>query len=814
MPNLSGRCCLQSGLVGAALLLTHQASFAQSIVAESDTATQVRQLNNQFEITGGVSSADGANLFHGFQQFGLSAEQVANFVSPAEVRNIVGRVMGGQASYLDGLLQVSGSAANLFLLNPAGMLFGPNARLDLSGDFTATTATGLAFGDRALTTLGDNNYAALVGNPTGFIFAGAAPAAIANAGDLAVAPGRSLALIGGTVANTGTLTAAEGSLLVAAVPGESLVRLSHPAMLLSLEVAPLPATTPGAVPTFQPLDLPTLLTGGSAAGSPGLSVNADGSVSLVNQTGAIAAEPGTTIVSGRLDTAGTTGGQIAVVGDRVALLSSHLDASGQQGGGSLRVGGGYQGQGSLPNATQTYISADSRLEASAGDRGNGGRVIVWADDTTRFYGAIAAGGGIQAGNGGFVEVSGKDNLVFRGTVSVGAANGQAGRLLLDPDFITIIDAPDGSGTLDDELTPGSDSDLFASVPNDGANTLSVGQLEASSSDAQLILQANNGIAIADISDDLIALNLSSAAGGFITFDADADGDGVGNFTMDPSDTIRTSGGAVTIRGVNIRTGDILTDFGDPTGDVDIQGAALRLGRIDSGDTTVDGGRIELVATEGDIVVDSLESGPGGLRIEAAGLFQAVGSDLEFFNAPSGSDLGGVPVSVLVRSTLTTPGQLVILHSGATSAALTEEIVIEGNSAAFVFGPRIDNPSNPGQLGPGASYTPLVFGSSDFPATVSGAAGAIAVGAGSDATLVTSFQNQPFVADFDSASVDQLEQEEEDDIARSRSATVALDAVAADEAACTAQALVTNTEGLPELRTNCPTEPSADDTVPK
>ncbi|WP_346291757.1 filamentous hemagglutinin N-terminal domain-containing protein [Sphaerothrix gracilis] len=569
MPNLSGRCCLQSGLVGAALLLTHQASFAQSIVAESDTATQVRQLNNQFEITGGVSSADGANLFHGFQQFGLSAEQVANFVSPAEVRNIVGRVTGGQASYLDGLLQVSGSTANLFLLNPAGMLFGPNARLDLSGDFTATTATGLTFGDRALTTLGDNNYAALVGNPTGFIFAGAAPAAIANAGDLAVAPGRSLALIGGTVANTGTLTAAEGSLLVAAVPGESLVRLSHPAMLLSLEVAPLPATTPGAVPTFQPLDLPTLLTGGSANGSTGLSMNADGSVSLVNQTGAIAAELGTTIVSGRLDTAGTTGGQIAVVGDRIAVVDATLDASGQNGGGTLRIGGDYQGQGSLPNAAETLISTNSSLLASAEERGNGGRIIVWSDEATHFLGHAIAQGGQQSGDGGFVEVSSAQLLDFTGTVDTLAPAGTVGTLLIDPPNIRV----DTSGS--------STADTTVILANNLASTLT-------STDGQL--QADNNVTFA------VPINISQSGLG-LSVDA-------GNNIF--ADDVRIGSGPINFRaGNNITVGNLRGQTISLIAGEDITVSTLAAAGLDAG--------------------NSADNLAGQITVQAGGLFRATGA---------------------------------------------------------------------------------------------------------------------------------------------------------------------------------------------
>jgi large exoprotein involved in heme utilization and adhesion len=79
-------------------------------------------------------------------------------------------VTGGEASVINGLLQVTGSNANLYLMNPAGIVFGANARLDVAGSFTATTANGIGFGDRWFNAVGANNYATLIGNPSSFAF--------------------------------------------------------------------------------------------------------------------------------------------------------------------------------------------------------------------------------------------------------------------------------------------------------------------------------------------------------------------------------------------------------------------------------------------------------------------------------------------------------------------------------------------------------------------------------------------------------------------------------------------------------------------
>nr|MCU0516512.1 filamentous hemagglutinin N-terminal domain-containing protein [Oscillatoria sp. Prado101] len=111
--------------------------------APDGTGTTVTPEGNTFNIQGGSLSSDGANLFHSFQKFGLSSGETANFLSNPDIRNILGRVVGGDASYINGLIQVSGGNSNLFLMNPAGILFGPNASLNVPASFTATTATGI-----------------------------------------------------------------------------------------------------------------------------------------------------------------------------------------------------------------------------------------------------------------------------------------------------------------------------------------------------------------------------------------------------------------------------------------------------------------------------------------------------------------------------------------------------------------------------------------------------------------------------------------------------------------------------------------------
>ncbi|MEH2116445.1 filamentous hemagglutinin N-terminal domain-containing protein [Nostoc sp.] len=248
---------------------------AQSITPATDgTGSLVTPNGNRLDIGGGSLSGDGANLFHSFQKFGLDSNQIANFLSNPNIHNILGRVVGGDPSVINGLLQVTGGNSNLFLINPAGIVFGANASLNVPADFTATTANSIGFGSSSFNTVGNNNYTNLVGTPNTFAFTTSEPGSIVNFGNLAVSTGKNINLLGGTVISTGQLSAPGGNITVAAVPGENLLRISQPGHLLSLEIQPPAATS------VNPATLPQLLTGAGVGNANALKVNSNGQVEL------------------------------------------------------------------------------------------------------------------------------------------------------------------------------------------------------------------------------------------------------------------------------------------------------------------------------------------------------------------------------------------------------------------------------------------------------------------------------------------------------------------------------------------------------
>ncbi|MEM8642122.1 MAG: DUF4347 domain-containing protein [Cyanobacteria bacterium P01_G01_bin.54] len=242
-----------------------QPAQAQNITAALDgTGTVITIDGNTYQIEGGTQA--GANLFHSFQEFGLSANEIAHFLSRPEIQNVLGRVVGGDPSVIEGLIRLSGGDSNLYLINPAGLVFTQGASLDVPGSFTATTATRLDFGEGFFNALGENDYATLTGEPLGFVF-DTQTGLVVNEAALEVAAGESLWLLGGTVLSTGTVAAPQGNVTIAAIPGANQIKITPEGSLLSLVLDVVPATAgnlPESLPGelgIQPVDLPRYLTG-------------------------------------------------------------------------------------------------------------------------------------------------------------------------------------------------------------------------------------------------------------------------------------------------------------------------------------------------------------------------------------------------------------------------------------------------------------------------------------------------------------------------------------------------------------------------
>jgi filamentous hemagglutinin family protein len=323
---------------------------AQSITSAPDgTGTVVTGQGDRFDISGGTQA--GNNLFHSFSRFSLNANQVANFISQPIIQNILGRVTGGEVSLINGLIQVTGGRANLFLMNPAGIVFGPSASLNLPASFTATTATGIGFNDRWFNAIGPNTYAALTGTPDALIFSHADGTtelgSIINTANLKLGSVGNLSLVGGVVVNTGQLQTQDGQIQVVAVPDVGgdrlpLIRLSQVGYVLSLEIQPrASAIAQGLNPlpnSFSVLSLPALLTGGSIPQVTTITVNSAGEVVLADSGVVIPAQSGSAIATRTLIASGTNSG-IQITGETLTLVNPTLAAINTLNNGEIRLKG-------------------------------------------------------------------------------------------------------------------------------------------------------------------------------------------------------------------------------------------------------------------------------------------------------------------------------------------------------------------------------------------------------------------------------------------------------------------------------------------
>src|SRR3954465_3971753 len=159
------------------VVLAAPGSAKSQVVTDGSVGPRVSLRGGQIEIGAALGSRRGDNLFHSFEKFGVATGQTATFTGPETIRNVISRVTGGETSLIDGTLSSKVGQADLYFLNPAGVVFGPNAHLDAPAAFHVSTADELRFADGAkFSTTTPATSGLSVAAPEAFGFLGPTPA--------------------------------------------------------------------------------------------------------------------------------------------------------------------------------------------------------------------------------------------------------------------------------------------------------------------------------------------------------------------------------------------------------------------------------------------------------------------------------------------------------------------------------------------------------------------------------------------------------------------------------------------------------------
>ncbi|QNM97681.1 two-partner secretion domain-containing protein [Chitinimonas koreensis] len=406
--------------------LAHANPSGGTVVAGS--ATMQQQGNNLV-----VTNTPGAII--NWQSFSIGQNELTRFVQQGASSAVLNRVTGQDPSKILGQLQSNGK---VFLINPNGIVFGQGAQVDVAGLVASTL------------NISDEDFRA-----GRMRFEGGQTGSVRNAANITTASGGFVYLIAPNVENNGVVVSPKGEILLAAGSSVELVdgvdtslrvRIKAPAGE-ALNVGQLIAEQ-GRIGVFAAAIRQQGLVSANRAeigegGKIVFKASRDVTLAAGSKTEAQGGEvkidaAQAAAVDGAIDVSNAAGkgGQAQVLGERVAV-DGRIDASGRDGGGTILVGGDYQGSNAaVRNADYTRLGTNAWLNADATEKGDGGKIVAWADQDTSAAGRISARGGQAGGNGGFAEVSGKRNLDFHTVVDLSAERGQRGKLLLDPtDFV-------------------------------------------------------------------------------------------------------------------------------------------------------------------------------------------------------------------------------------------------------------------------------------------------------------------------------------------------------------------------------------------
>lgn len=359
------------GWVLACLLLLFTGEGRSDITPDSTMGSVANLTGQDYSITGGTQL--GSNLFHSFSVFDIHTGESATFNGPGAINNIISRVTGGNLSTIDGALGSSIAGANLYLLNPAGILFGPNATLNVDGSFHVSTANYLVLGSDGRFDASNPGATVLSTAPPsafGYIDASAAPVTL-NGSFLEVPDGETLSVIGGDIEVTdASLYASGGQVNVVSTGSAGEVDMT--------------GTAPDTSSFSQLGDI------------------------QVTQTTFISERPTDNFFPvANIDASGDGGGAIYIRGEQLVMDNGYVFADTQ--------GSGSSGLVNVAVRDDVILEHEARITADTGiSTGNGGDIVINATNVTLRQGGQLSAATYGPGRGGSIEINASGRISLDG----------------------------------------------------------------------------------------------------------------------------------------------------------------------------------------------------------------------------------------------------------------------------------------------------------------------------------------------------------------------------------------------------------------
>ncbi|EAW3519340.1 filamentous hemagglutinin N-terminal domain-containing protein [Salmonella enterica] len=555
------------------------------------------------------------NMAANWHSFDIGKNNTVQFVQPNSSSVALNRVTGASGSQIMGTLKANGQ---VFILNPNGVLFGKNARVDVGGLVASTKNISTTDFMKGQYTLSGS------GNPG---------AQVVNQGSLTTSKGGYIVLAGERVSNSGTVTTPSGKTILAAGKtvtlqldngGLTSVSVNGSVVNALVENQGLISATNGQVyltAKGQDMLLNTVVNNSGTVEAKGLA-NRGGEIVLNGGDSGVVSQSGHLLA----DSQTGQGGKITLEGQNIHLAGGSLTtATGKTGGGEVYVGGGWQGQDShIKNASKVVMDKTATVDVSATENGNGGTAVLWSDDYTNFRGTVLAKGGAKSGDGGRVETSSHRNLQASGAVDASARAGHGGEWLLDPTDVTIVGAGADTG-IDSATADGTD--IFTPTASGGQilNSSIVNQLNAGTS---VTVKTSGTDTDGETGNITVNANIIKTAGtdAKLTLLADnniSTGDNVsigattGKLNLDLLAGNTTNNASISLGkfiNISLNGGDLLADAGNSASGVSL--TFMNNGKIKGGNVTLNlsrglGGYAYNVNADNDLTINGSVTGSTG-----------------------------------------------------------------------------------------------------------------------------------------------------------------------------------------------------------